>query len=54
MGDPWEIGGFRGGGDRPNVKQIVRKKNGEKKNLKNRRNRKKIGKIGFFFLLKMV
>ena len=34
MGDPWGIGSFRGGGGKPNIKQIV----------------KKIGqKIGFFF-----
>ena len=38
MGDPWGIGGFRGG-DKPNIKQIV-KKIGEK-NLKKRRNPKK-------------
>ena len=49
MGDPRGIGGFMRG--KPNIKQIV-KKNQSK--LKNRRNRKKIGKIGYFFLLKMV
>ena len=39
MGDPWGIGGFRGGGGgKPNMKQIV------KQNLKKRQNRKKIGK----------
>ena len=33
MGDPWGIEGFRGGGgEKPNIKQIVKKKkkNGEK------------------------
>ena len=42
MGDPWRIGGFRGGGEKPNIKQIV----------------SKIGEIWknwiFLFLLKMV
>ena len=47
MGDPWGIGGFRGG-DKPNIKQIVKKKN-QSKNLKNRRNRKKSEKSDFFF-----
>ena len=45
MGDPWGIGGFRGGGEKPNFKQIVKKK--RSKNLKNRRNRKK-NRIFFF------
>ena len=45
MGDPWGIGGFRGG-DKPNIKQIVKKKIGQKIS--------KIGEIGknliyFFF-----
>ena len=56
MGDPWGIWGFRGG-DKPIIKQIV-KKIGEK-NLKKRRNwkKKKNGKNQknqIFFLLKMV
>ena len=44
MGDPWGIGGFRGGG-KPNIKQIVKKKK-----ISN------IGEIGkiVFFLLKIV
>ena len=29
MGDPWGIGGYKGGGEKPNIKQIV-KKIGEK------------------------
>ena len=49
MGDPWGIGGFRGGGEKPKIKQIV-KKNGPK----NPRNREKNWKNLFFFLLKMV
>ena len=28
MGDPWAIGDFRG--EKPNIKQIVKKKNGQK------------------------
>ena len=47
MGDPWEIGGFRRG-EKPNIKQIV------KKTIKISQKSEKIGKIGFFFLLKMV
>ena len=45
MGEPWGIGGFRGGGGKPTIKQIVKKKNGEigKKSEKSD-----------FFLLKMV
>ena len=35
MRDPWGIGGFRGGGGKPNIKQIAKKKNIEK-NLKKR------------------
>ena len=48
MEDPWGIGGFRGGGgkEKPNIKQIVKKH--RSKNLKNRQNRKKIRKIGYF------
>ena len=46
MGDPWGIGGFRGGG-KPNIKQIV-KKIGEK-NLKSGEIGKEIGKIRYFF-----
>ena len=42
MGDPWGIGGFRGG--KPNIKQIVKKIS--EKNLKMRRNREK---SDFFF-----
>ena len=42
MGDPWGIGGFRGGG-KPNIKQIVKKtvKKSQKlaKSEKNRENR---------------
>ena len=44
MGVPWGIGGFRGGGEKPNIKQIV-KKIGQKISKigeigkKNRRNR---------------
>ena len=31
MGDSWGIKGFRGGGgEKPNIKQIVQKKNGQK------------------------
>ena len=30
MGDPWGIGGLRGKGDKPNVKQIVKKKSVKK------------------------
>ena len=43
MGDPWGIGVFRGG-EKPNIKQIVKKK---------KKNGQKIGKIGRirFFLL---
>ena len=51
MEDPWRIGGYREG--KPNIKQIVKKKIGQKIS--------KIGEIGkksefffFFFLLKMV
>ena len=40
MGDPWGIGGFRGVGEKPNIKQIV-KRNGQK-NLKNCQNRKNL------------
>ena len=42
MGDPWGIGGFRGGGEKPNIKQIVKKsvKKSQKfaKSEKNRKN----------------
>ena len=46
MGDPWGIGGFRGGGCKPNINQIVKKKSVEKsqKSAKS----EKIVKIGFF------
>ena len=50
MGDLWGIGGFKGG-DKCNVKQIVKKN--QLKNLKKRWNRKKTKK-SYFFLLKMV
>ena len=53
MGDPWGMVGFRRGGEKPNIKQIVKKKSVKKIS--------KIGEIGkkseksdFFFLLKMV
>ena len=48
MGDPW---GFGGGGEKPNIKQIVKKKIGQKIS-KIGEIGKKIGKVGFFFLLK--
>ena len=47
MGDPWGIGGFRGR-EKPNIKQIVKKKS-VKKSQKSAKSEKKIG----FFLLKM-
>ena len=47
MGDPWGIG-VLGGEEKPNIKHANRQKN-RWKNLKKRRNREKIGKIGFFF-----
>ena len=49
MGDPCGIGGFRNGGEKHNIKQIVKKKIGQKIS--------KIGEIEknrIFFLLKMV
>ena len=45
MGDSWGIGGYRG--EKPNIKQIVKKKN-RWKNLKKRRNLKKLEKSDFF------
>ena len=45
MGDPWGIGGFRGGG-KPNIKQIVKKN--RQKISKIGEIGKKIGEIGFF------
>ena len=55
MGDPWGIGFFRGGGEKPNIKQIVKKKLVKKseKAAKSEKNRKKLEKSDFF-LLKMV
>ena len=50
MGEPWGIGGYRGGGEKHNIKQIVKKTKIGEKNLKKRRNLKKSD----FFLLKMV
>ena len=43
MGDPWGIGGFRGGG-KPNIKQIVKKKSVKKckKSAKSEKNRKNL------------
>ena len=43
MGDPWGIGGFRGG-EKPNIEQIVKNKSVKKsekaaKSEKNRKNR---------------
>ena len=38
MLDPWEIGGFRGWGEKPNIKPNRQKK--RSKNLKNLRNQK--------------
>ena len=48
MGDPWRIWGFRGGGEKPNIKQIV-KKNGQKsqKSAKSEKNWK--NQIFFFY-----
>ena len=45
MGDPWGIGDLRAQGDKPNIKQIVKK---------NRWKNPKSEKSDFFFLLKMV
>ena len=45
MGDPWGIGGFKGG-EKPNIKQIVKKKT-VKKSAKLEKNRKNL--IFFFF-----
>ena len=50
MGDPWGIGGFRGGGE-PNIKQIVKKKIGQKISKIDEIG-KKSEKIGFFFYWK--
>ena len=44
MGDPWGIGGFRGGVN-PNIKQIVKKKNDEKIRKRGKIKEKKNGKI---------
>ena len=49
-----ETGVLRGGGKKPNIKQIVKKKKKRSKNFKNRQNRKKNGEIRFFVLLKIV
>ena len=38
MGDPWGIGGFRGG-EKHNIKQIVKKSQKSAKSEKNRKNR---------------
>ena len=48
MRDPWRVGGFRGGEEKPNIKQIVRKKTVKKsqKSVKSEKNRKK---SDFFF-----
>ena len=35
MGDPWGIGGFRGG-DKPNIEQIVKKKIGKHNKTENK------------------
>ena len=54
MGDPWGIGDYRGV-EKPNIKQIVNKNRWKKKKLKKAaKSGKKIEKIGYFFLLKMV
>ena len=54
IGDPWGIGGFRGGGEKkPNIKQIVKKKS-VKKSEKAAKSEKKSKKSDIFFLLKMV
>ena len=50
MGDPWGVGGFRGGGEKPNIKQIAKKT--VKKSQKSVKSKKKSKKA--FFLLKMV
>ena len=47
MGDPWGIGGFRGRGGKPNIKQIVKKKS-VKKSQKSAKSQK-IRKIEIFF-----
>ena len=53
MGDPWGIGGFSGEGRRPEREGTSYKDN-PPKNLKNLRNREKIGKFSDLFLLEMV
>ena len=50
MGYPWEFGGYRGGGEKPNIKQIVKKKSVKKS--EKARNRKKSEISYFFFYLK--
>ena len=51
MEDPWGIGGFRGGGWKPNIKQIVKKKS-VKKFQKSAKSEKKSEKSFFFFYWK--
>ena len=48
MGDPWEIEGFRGGGEKPNIKQIV-KENRSKNLKKSAKLEKRSEKSDFFF-----
>ena len=47
MGDPWGIGGFRGGGEKPNIKQIVKKKK-KKKSVKKSEKAAKLEKSDIF------
>ena len=49
MGDPWGIGGFRGGGGSPILSKSSKKKS-VKKSEKSAKSKKKIGKNQIFFV----